>query len=76
MIMDQEHYDRIIYEIMWDIWDAYREASQSMDAKPFNDLFNRLYSVHRDEHFVHVIEYMGLALAPSVTKIAQGEKGL
>ena len=76
VIMDQEHYDRIIFDVICDIWEAYRETSKSHNAKPYNDVFSKLYSIHRDEHFLHVIQYMGMALAPSVNKIAQGVEGL
>ena len=75
-MIDQEHYDRIVYDIMCDIWDAYRASTKSKSAKPFNDVFDELYSKHRDEHFIHVIEHVGLALAPSINNAVSGPGGI
>ena len=70
-IFTQEKYDRVVYDILIDLWEAYRLATTTQDAKPFNEVFEKLYSQHRDEEFIHVIEYMGLALAPSVNRAVQ-----
>ena len=73
--MTQEQHDRIIYDIIIDIWEAYRESTKSGNAKPFNNVFMDLYDKFEDESdpiYTEFIARFGVALTPSVNRAVQG----
>lgn len=73
--MTQEQHDRIIYDIIIDIWEAYRESTKSANAQPFNNVFMDLYDKFENEPdtiYTNFIAAFGLALTPSVNRAVQG----
>ena len=71
---DKEEYDKIVFDIVGSIWEAYRESTKSGNCKPFNEIFPKLYERYDKDIFTHVIRYMGLALTPSLNFIVNGEE--
>lgn len=72
--MTQEEHDRVIYDIIIDIWEAYRKSTKSANAKPFNDVFIDLYDrfdSQADLIFTDFIARFGVALTPSVNRAVQ-----
>lgn len=73
---DKEEYDKIVYDIVASIWEAYRKGTKSGSCKPFNEIFPELYKKYDKDLFTHVIRYFGLALAPSLNYIVNGEENV
>ena len=72
--MDKEEYDRMVFDIVGSIWEAYRDSTKSNDCTPFNKIFRELYIKYDKDIFTHLIRYMGLALAPSLNFVVKGEE--
>ena len=72
--MSAEEYDRVIFDIVASIWEAYRVSTKNKNAAQFNQVFKDLYIKYDKDLFTHVIRYMGLALAPSINFIVSGEE--
>ena len=73
--MNQEEYDRTLYNIIIDVWDAYRKASKSGNAKYFNEVFQGIYEKNPETCFVEFTETLGMAFVPSVNRaVVEHEK--
>ena len=68
MMANNADLDRDLHDCMTTIWKAYREATLSNNAKPFNDVFKGLYEKYDDMAVKTYIQYMGMGLAPAVNR--------
>ena len=65
----QEQIDVTLYNIICDIWNAYRTASKLENAKEFNDVFMNLHDEYEySDKFKGFIQNFGMALAPFVNE--------
>ena len=68
---NQDEIDRNLYNIICDIWDAYRESSKLGDIKTFNEVFITVHSQYDDPEYSRFISWFGMALAPFANKIIE-----
>ena len=68
---NQDEIDRNLYNIICDIWDAYRESSKLGDIKIFNEVFITVHDQYDDPEYSRFISWFGMALAPFANKIIE-----
>ena len=61
---NQEEIDKNIYDIICDVWEAYRSSSKKGDLTEFNAVFNKLHNTYPDDEYTRFISWFGMALAP------------
>ena len=71
---NQDEIDRNLYNIICDIWDAYRESSKLGDIKIFNEVFITVHDQYDDPEYSRFISWYGIALAPFAKKIIENRK--
>lgn len=74
MSKNQEEIDLNLYNIICDIWDAYRESSKLGDIKTFNEIFITVHDQYDDPEYNRFISWFGMALAPFANKIIENRK--
>ena len=71
---NQDEIDKNLYNIICDIWDAYRTSSKEGNVKAFNDVFITVHSQYDDPEYNRFISWFGMALAPFANKIIENRK--
>ena len=63
----QEQIDATLYDIICDIWNAYRLSTKLENAKEFNHVFMDLHDEYgHNEKYKGFIQNFGMALAPFI----------
>ena len=70
----QEEMDLDLYNIICDIWEAYRTSSKVGNVKAFNDVFITEHNQYEDPEYGRFISWFGMALAPFANKIIENRK--
>ena len=68
---NQDEIDRNLYNIICDVWDAYRESSKLGDIKTFNEVFITVHDQYDNPEYSRFISWFGMALAPFANKIIE-----
>lgn len=70
----QDEIDRDLYNLICDIWDAYRTSSKEGSLKTFNEIFDREHRMYDGEEYGRFISWFGMALAPFANRMIENRR--
>ncbi len=72
--MTQEENDKVLYDVVCTIWEAYRESTKSSNASHFNHAFTPLFEKYKDDCYKEFILQLGGCFAPFINKACARKK--